>query len=257
MCVYFHIGGLSIPGYGTMIVLGLFVTGVLAYLIFKKKNLCFDDFLIMEAYGFVGAFIGAKLMFIGVNINSINFAYVHTLAGFNELMGSGFVFYGGLIGALVSVVLASKFHKIDVVTIMKSIICLLPLGHAFGRIGCFMAGCCYGIPYDGPFAVRFHEDSFAPSDIDLFPVQLLEAIVLLIIALVCWLISRKKDGMQAIDAYFLMYGSARFFIEILRYDDLERGGFWYMSTSQWVSIALIVATLARILYEKSKNLKDK
>ena len=120
-----------------------------------------------------------------------------------------------------------------------------------------MAGCCYGIPYDGPFAVRFHEDSFAPSDIDLFPVQLLEAIVLLIIALVCWLISRKKDGMQAIDAYFLMYGSARFFIEILRYDDLERGGFWYMSTSQWVSIALIVATLARILYEKSKNLKDK
>lgn len=72
------------------------------------------------------------------------------------------------------VLLAGKIHKFNVKIYIRNFIFLIPFIHAFGRIGCFFAGCCFGIPYNGIGAVVFPENSYALPDVSLFPVQLVE-----------------------------------------------------------------------------------
>ena len=74
---------------------------------------------------------------------------------------------------------------------------MIPIMHAFGRVGCFFAGCCYGRPYKGFGAVTFPEGSQGPSGVSLFPVQLVEAILVLIIAIVLlWLQIKKISSIR-------------------------------------------------------------
>ena len=112
-----------------------------------------------------------------------------------------------------------------------------------------MAGCCYGIPYHGFGAVVFPEKSFAPSGIELFPVQIVEAFLLIVLASTIMLLVLKKDFYYTIELYFIVYGIIRFTLEYLRYDAF-RGIYFGLSTSQWISIALIVTGVVMILLNK-------
>ena len=170
-------------------------------------------------------------------------------------MSSGFVFYGGLIGGLLCFLFAGKFHHIDSRPYITHLIFLIPWIHGFGRIGCFLAGCCYGIPYDGPFAVQFPEDSLAPSDTTLFPVQLVEAICLLILAIVLAVLDLKKSYSHTIAIYFIVYGILRFLLEYVRYDAV-RGHLLALSTSQWISLGFVVGTVCYLIRVAHKKKKD-
>lgn len=116
----------------------------------------------------------------------------------------------------------------------------LPLAHTFGRIGCALTGCCYGIPYDGPGAVIYDHSIIAPDKVRLFPVQLTETVINLLITFVLlfYIFNRQGRTNHSIAIYCVLYGTARFILEFLRYD-LERGKFLWFSTSQWISLILI------------------
>lgn len=252
MHVYMNIFGLKIPSYGLMIAMGVIVANMVAYLLHKRFKDDINDLLILEAYGFLGGFFGAKLLYLIISFRSIEWNRIMEPQYFNELMLGGFVFYGGLIVGLLFVFLAGKLHKIEVVKYIRNYIFLVPFIHCFGRVGCFLAGCCYGIPYEGPGAVIFPKESFALSGISLFPVQLVEAVGLLVIAIILLLI-RKLNCNYSIEIYFILYAILRFVLEKLRYDE-NRGIYYGLSTSQWISIGMLtIAIILGVLRYRNKK----
>ncbi len=247
MHFYFHVGTFVLPGYSLMIIIGLLTGNFLVWLFGKRWKLGFNDFIILEAYTFLGAMIGAKGLYLFVARHQIQWEHFFELDYFRMLMKGGFVFYGGLILGFAAFLLAGRIHKIDAFSYIRRLLFVVPYVHAFGRLGCFMAGCCYGRPYDGPGAVVFPEGSMAPAGISLFPVQLVEAMCLfLLAALLLLLAGRFSSAIQPLTLYFGAYAVIRFVLEYVRYDDAERGGFAWFSTSQWISIG-VVAVLILIL----------
>ena len=123
---FIHVFGHDIAGYGLMITLGVIVSNILALIMLKKKKLLVWDFVILEGYAGLGMIFGAKLLFLFVSRNSIDWSHFFEPEVFSAYMTSGFVFYGGLIGALLCALLAKKIHKIDVAALLRSCIFFLP-----------------------------------------------------------------------------------------------------------------------------------
>ena len=238
MHLIIHFGDLQIPAYGLMIVIGVISANLLAIPIIKRYKLDSNDFIIVEAYTFLGAFLGAKILYLWVSRSLIEWRRFFELDYFNQIMQGGFVFYGGLIGGIGFAFLAGKIHHINIKKYIEKFIFLIPWIHCFGRIGCYLAGCCYGKPYNGIFAVIYPEGSLAPAGIELFPVQVVEAFGTLLIAVVMIVLQIRKDFPYTIELYFISYGVLRFILEYFRYD-MVRGGILGVSTSQWISILLI------------------
>lgn len=257
MHLYINLFGLSIPSYGLMIVTGVIVANLVAMLVLKRTQQDFNDFILLEAYCILGGFIGAKGLYLIVSWKDIDWSKIINLQYINELMQNGFVFYGGFIGGILFLYLGGRIHKIKPAPYVRNLIFLIPFIHCFGRIGCFMAGCCYGRPYDGPGAVVFPENSYALPGVKLFPVQLVEAGLLLMIALIVLILQIKKNWYYTIETYLILYGVVRFALEYFRYDEI-RGRWVGLSTSQWISIGLEILAMGSICYhEKMKKMAKK
>lgn len=243
---YITIFQITLPSYGLCIAAGVIAVTLTACLFLKRHDKSIDDFLAFEGYVLLGAFLGAKLLYLWVAREQIDWGlFRSSLYYFNQVMAGGFVFYGGLIGGMLFLLVPWRLHHIDVAYYLRHLSFIVPLGHAFGRMGCFFAGCCYGIPYTGPFHVVFPEEAYGISGISLFPVQLLEAILLVILsAIVFYLSNGTKNQRDGFLVYLLGYSVLRFFLEFLRYDFAERGHFLVLSTSQWISLMLIVIICA-------------
>lgn len=164
---------------------------------------------------------------------------------------SGGVFYGGLLGGFIWVLLYTHFQKMPLLRLLDVSAASVALGHAAGRLGCFTAGCCYGKPTSLPWGVTF-TSPFAeriagtPLHIPLHPTQLYEAgaEVLNFLILIA-LGKRQRFAGQLIGAYFILYGLERGLIEFLR-DDPGRTLMFHDSVSlmQFVSLGLIAAGIA-------------
>lgn len=251
MCLYFHVFGAAIPSYGCMIFLGLFLANVIAVWRFKKEKLNTDNMVLAEAYGFFGGVLGAKLLYLLVSYKDIEWNRITEPDYLNYLLGGGFVFYGGMIGGLLFVILSGKIHKFDVWEIVCKLAFLIPFAHAFGRIGCFLAGCCYGRPYSGPGAVVFPDDGFAPSGVSLFPIQLLEAGLLFVLFVILFAFTLKGYEKICPEIYIFAYGLIRFCLEFVRYD-AERGSFGPLSTSQWISVVMVSGVVFEVLFRRKR-----
>ena len=162
-------------------------------------------------------------------------------------MRGGFVFYGGLAGGILGLMVCKKICRISVWKYAETYIPCLPLVHAFGRIGCALTGCCYGIPYDGIGAIVYHHSIIAPNNTTLFPIQVVEAgaDLLIVVSLLVYIFKKRKSQQNSILLYCTLYASVRFVLEFLRYD-LDRGQFLWFSTSQWISLAVIGLSLIHI-----------
>ncbi len=235
-----HVFGQAIPLYGFLIAIGVLLANVLGYFLLKSRKLDFLDFLILEAYALLGGWIGAKLLYIILARQEIVWSRFFELEYFNTIMRGGFVFYGGLIGGLLTVLLAGKIHKINISGYLNAAIVLLPFVHGMGRIGCFFAGCCSGIPYSGFGAVIYKEGALAPIGVPLFPVQLVEAGFLFSFAIVFLILYLRKRSENLFSLYLILYGILRFVLEFFRFHD-NRGMILNLSTSQWISLLMIIA----------------
>ena len=147
----------------------------------------------------------------------------------------------------------TRMYKLNFWGMTDALVPSVPLMHAFGRLGCFCAGCCYGMPFPAPLGLSFDASPVAPHGVTLFPVQLLEAFLNLIIFGVLLLYARKPRGRgKIIGLYMSAYAVMRFLLEFLRFD-AERGGFWGLSTSQWISLILLPIGLYLLLTNKNKK----
>ena len=164
----------------------------------------------------------------------------------------GFVFYGGLIGGIIGVFLYAKQFKISFQSLILILIPVVPLIHAIGRIGCLLAGCCYGMEYHGFGAITFEHSSLAPNGVPLFPMQIVESINNVIIFLILLVTYKKFLGTyKTVGLYLILYSIVRFILEFFR-GDLIRGIYFSLSTSQWISIILFIVGTCIFLH-KSKE----
>ncbi|HJB45177.1 MAG TPA: prolipoprotein diacylglyceryl transferase [Candidatus Mediterraneibacter surreyensis] len=252
-----QIGTVTVSWYGLFIVLGILAGTALGYLLVCFSHLKFDDFIQIACFTGLGAMAGAKLLYLIVSWQKIDFTRITDPEYLNALLGGGFVFYGGLAGGLLGLYLCGKILHIPVVEYARSVIPVIPLAHAFGRIGCAVVGCCYGVPYDGPGAVVYTESIAAPTGIPLFPVQAVEAAGNLVLtAVLCgYIIFCKKKGKKAksVQLYLVLYAVFRFVLEFMRYDDGERGIIFGLSTSQWISILICAGVIAVVIFGKKKE----
>jgi phosphatidylglycerol:prolipoprotein diacylglycerol transferase len=245
--------GITIGMYGLMIAIGL-ITGIsIAVVRSKKYGFLRQDVLFASFFGCIGLFIGAKLLYILImlpqlikNLEQLSAAPDLILAFF---LG-GFVFYGGLLGAVIGIFIYCRLFRLDFLPMLDHLIPSIPIIHAFGRLGCFFAGCCYGIPYSGVFAVSFHNAISAPDNIQLFPVQLTESVINITagILLLIYAARPRRCGKVA-GIYLLYYAIMRFILEFFR-GDIARGQLLGLSTSQWISLLLIPCGIALLLYTK-------
>lgn len=249
---YIEFLNVKIPMYGFMILLGILLANSIAFYLVKRFEMDFNDLIILESYSFAGGVIGAKLLYLITSFSYIDWRRIFELSYLNTLINGGFVFYGGFIGGTAGAFIAGKIHRIDFFYYIKHCIGLVPFVHSFGRIGCFCAGCCYGIPYDNIFAVEFRQGSFAPAGVKLFPVQVVEAIGLMMIAITILLLDILKNFRYTVELYLFLYSVLRFFLEYLRYDYM-RGRYLVFSTSQWISLVLFLISAILLIRKKEKN----
>lgn len=228
---------MQIQPYGLMIAVGILVSGGVGYLLCRRKGVDFNDVILLFTYGLSFGFAGAKIVFLLVSFRSLPWGQM----GFADILAqSGFVFYGGIPFGLAGVLLAKRLHRIDLTRCLPVCAPLIPLGHAFGRIGCSLVGCCRGMAYDGPCAITYRDSPVAPNGQPFFPVQLLEAALLFLLAGVLLIMLFKHASLDLLAlTYLASYAVVRFLLEFLR-GDAERGGAAGLSTSQWISLALLV-----------------
>lgn len=249
MCIdLFSIGPVTIHGYGLMIGLGFLAAILFGCLKAKKEGLSDNDFINIAIYVLIFGFMGGKLLYLIVNFKR----FLET--PLDLLKSQGFVVYGGVITGIISIFVYCKVKKISFLKYVDILAPAVALNQAFGRIGCFLAGCCYGRETDSAIGVIFPEHSIAPSGVKLLPTQLFMSAgdFILFIFLVIIYKKVKKDGMVA-GLYLLLYSIGRIIVEFFR-ADYERGYVGVMSTSQFIGVIIsILAIIYMILISKKNN----
>lgn len=236
----FSILGATIPYYGFFIALGIVCASFLSFLLCKKNSLDFNNCILILAYLVLGGFLGAKILYLFVAATTINWhLFFHNFKYFNIVIGSGFVFYGGFIGGAVILIFVKKVHKISLFPYLQIISPCVALAHAFGRIGCSLAGCCYGRETSGNFYFLYKNSLVAPNGVKFIPVQGIEAFFLFVFAAIFTILAIKKVKFCIPSLYIFLYAILRFVLEFYR-GDAERGFLGWFSTSQFISLLLIV-----------------
>lgn len=245
MLPFIDIFGFELPMYGLLAMVGM-VFGVLAAVsLAPKYGVPRMDIVFASFYCGIGLIIGAKLLyFITMLPKFVEHFDVFLKNPWAVLMYvfSGFVFYGGLIGAALGVIIYCKQFKIELRPVMAVVAPAVPLMHGIARIGCLCAGCCYGMEYHGFGAITFptNEIIWGLADVPRFPTQIVETVVNLILFISLYIYVRKGNakGEKAIGVYLIVYSVMRFCLEFVR-GDVIRGVFNGFSTSQWISLALL------------------
>jgi len=166
----FSIGPFTVYGYGLMIAIGIIAAYLSGEYRAKKYNLDSERIFSIVIWSVVGGFLGAKILYILTQLKEI-------IANPGLLMDltDGFVVYGGIIGGIFSAMLYCKIRKLPFLKYFDLLIPSVALAQGFGRIGCFLAGCCYGQETSCPIGIVFHNSVYAPNGISLIPTQLISS----------------------------------------------------------------------------------
>lgn len=245
MLPYVHLINRDVPVYGLLMALG----GLLGWLLCQHRAQRFAPQLPRESVTrfyllfLAGALIGAKVYSLILVWPSLmenrTLLWTNPPLFLQMYIYGGMVFYGGLIGGILcaaGLLLSGRirFPQLEVVYLP-----VIPLVHGIGRIGCFCAGCCYGIPTDGFWGVTYPLGSPAPAGIPLVPIQLFESAGdFLLFVLLCLSVYRRPGSRLAV--YLLGYGCLRYATEFFR-GDAARGLLGPLSVAQWISILCIVS----------------
>lgn len=248
--ILFSLGPIHIYSYGLLIAIGILVGYSHVERKFRKLGL---ENLRLEWLFFsviAGGFLGSKILYWITRLPDIpNDPTILTN------LGDGWVVYGGIIGGLLAGWIYCKNHGMDFWELFDLVIPDVALAQGFGRIGCFLAGCCYGVEMES-FGIVFPANSLAPADIPLFPSQLvMSAFDFGLFFFLEWFTQKKKFDGEVGGIYLIAYSLGRFIIEFFR-GDLVRGVVNGLSTSQYISIAVVLVGISIVVVGR-KRLKDK
>lgn len=250
--------------YGLMVLLGFVTCFIVGMRLVKRYDIKSYDFALLMLAVIAGLGIGASIVYGISNIKTMIYAFSHmsemglTFWDVITFSFGGMVYYGGFIGGGITIVIFTKIGKkkwrskrdglLDVYAVM------VPLFHGFGRIGCFLGGCCYGVESEFGFTTYTNHLNPFINGVNRFPIQLVESGCNFILFFVLLMLFKKHImERRLIYIYMLAYPVIRFIDEFFR-GDTYRGIFFGLSTSQWISIILFVFALI-MLPIKNKKIK--
>ncbi len=243
--ILIQLGSFTLYTYGLFVAIG-FITAVWVSQYLAKpyeinsQNITDLFFIIL-----ISGIVGARSLYVLINFD----AYKNNLIEIFKIWEGGLVFFGGFILATVVLIIYLKKKKYKIWQTADIITPGIALGHAFGRIGCLFAGCCYGKQCELPFAISFsHPQSLAPLNVLLHPTQIYSVISNIILFFVLIWIQKKKrfDGMVFL-IYLMLYAMFRSIIEFFRGD--YRGDFFldFLSISQGIGLSVSVIAFIFLL----------
>ena len=239
-------GPLPIKSYGTMLVIGFIVAT--AWCMKDGRRLGYQPviFLDLAVYLLVGSLIGARILYVLLDWSS----YASSPRAILAVWEGGLSFHGGVLGALAAGWLFTRRRGLKFLELADVVAPAIALGYAFGRIGCFLNGCCYGRPTSLPWGVRFPCATWLdgrPITVPVHPAQLYASVAsLLIFVLLLWLRRfARRDG-HIFLFFIILYSVYRFAIEFIRRGVTGRP--WSilpaLTEAQAASIVLLVVAAA-------------
>ena len=239
----FNIGDFTIHTYGFMIMIGATLGFLyMSYTVKKDLGIERDKIQNLAILVIISAFVGGKLLFYLENPGY----YFSSWDNISRNFRTGFVFYGSLLFAVPITVWYFKREKWPLWPLMDRLAITACIIHGMGRLGCFFAGCCHGVPTEMPWGVTFTDPASQaePLNTALHPTQIYEATLIFSILLILFMFRRHKrfEG-QLFFIYIILYALGRGVIEIFRGDE-ERGYIidGILSHSQFISIIVIGIT---------------
>lgn len=245
----FSIGSVTVHSYGACIAFGVLVALLVGDKRARNRGLNDEYVYTMTACTVILGFCCAKILFILTNFKDFMSDPKFYLTG------NGFVVFGGIIGGIATIAGFCKIKKVKLIDYLDLMVPSVALAQGFGRIGCLMAGCCYGRETESAIGITFSHSNFAPNGVKLLPTQIMMSIGDFIIAgILFWYInySDKKamkesgsdklpsnTGGRATVLYLITYSIGRFIIEFFRND--YRGNIGVLSTSQFIGILVALA----------------
>lgn len=238
------LGVITVYSYGVMVAIGFALSTVLIYYRANKFGIDKEKSVDLVVLILISGILGARLLYVLLNFS---FYRANPLEAIMLYKG-GLVWYGGFICALAITVLYTRLNKMKLWLILDLIAPFAALAQAFGRIGCFLNGCCYGIKVapGTSFGVAL------PCESDpRIPVQLISAGVLFVIfaLLIVWQNRRRFAGEVAL-AYFLLYSAKRFIVEFLRGDNPKI--FLGLTISQIISAAIFASAITVFIIKRKQ-----
>lgn len=248
-----QIGEFGLPAYGTMLVISFIVALFLVKRAAKRFNI---SPIIIENLAFwimLGVIIGGRLLYVLFHWED----YANDILGILKIWTGGMMFFGGFIGAFIAGVIYVRREKISIPLLSDIISPSLGLGEFFTRIGCFLNGCCFGIPSNLPWAVHFPEHSIAGSspvgDCPIHPTQLYASLfgLLLFFFLQKRLFQRHRRG-EVFSLYLIFSSVFRFGIDFIRYYENAAN----FLINQIISLALIVIGIIFFIRVYKSKIED-
>jgi phosphatidylglycerol:prolipoprotein diacylglycerol transferase len=246
--VLVKIGSLKIYSYGVFVAIGFLAALWVAGREIRRKGLDRDTFYDMGFWVVLTAIFGSRLFHVLVYWEQ----YRTDPAEIFKLWNGGLVFYGGFLAAVAVCLYFLRRHRMPFLPVADASALGIPLGLAFGRIGCSAAGCCYGKFTTLPWAIVFTDPaSLAPLGIPLHPTQLYESLgAIAIFGTLFATRDRFRTPGMMFWTMIILYGIVRSFLEIFR-DDPR--GFWgSYSESQIVSAILVLYAVVSIVYARAR-----
>ncbi len=231
----FTIGPFSIRGYGLMIAIGILA----AYYVAEKRAANFglqsNKILSLVMWCLLGGMAGAKLLYLVVSFEDIK-----NSTDVLRTISNGFVVYGGIVVGIATGLIWCIKNKFNFFKYFDLLMPSVAFAQGFGRIGCFLAGCCYGKETTSAIGIVFQESNYAVNGVPLIPTQLISSALDFFHFAILLLVAKysKKEG-QVAAVYLVLYSIGRFALEYLR-GDLERGMIGRFTTSQTISIYMLV-----------------
>ncbi len=247
--VLVKIGSLHVYSYGALVAIGFLVAIRVAARETARLGYDREAFYDMAFWLVLAAIAGARLFHVAVYWPY----YAANPAEMYRLWNGGLVFYGGLLAAVLACIVFLRRRGIPFLPVADAAALGIPLGLSFGRIGCALAGCCYGKPTTVPWAIVFSDPaSLAPLHVPLHPTQLYESLGgLAIYGVLAATRERFVTPGMRFWTMLILYGIARSFFEIFRDD--PRGFLGPFSESQVVSAVLIVYAAVSIVVVRSRG----
>ena len=231
-------GGVST--YALCLFLGSGAAIALTWALGRRRGIPGFNLLAVGGMALGGGLLGAKAFYLALNGPEVVARW-----GWHALLsGGGFVWYGGLLGGAAAVLLYARAYGLPKAILADLAAPGLALGQAFGRVGCFSAGCCYGRPAPGfPLAVVFPPGAIAPAGVPRYPTQLFEAVGLVILVGILLALILRRPAWRAgavFWTYLMAYAALRYVLEIYRGDDRgpRVGPF---SPSQVIALGVLLA----------------
>jgi len=236
--ILLKIGSLTIFTYGFFLALAFLAAMALAGQEARRVGLPPGRVYDLCFYSIIAALIGARVFQV---LLEWNFYWAHP-QDIIKVWDGGLAFQGGLVLGIITAVCYMWRHSLPVWKTLDVLALAMPLGQGIGRIGCFMAGCCYGRPTDLPWGVTFTDpQSLGPVGVKIHPTQLYESLLVLgVLAVLLHLRSRKRFEGQLLGTYFLLAGLVRFAVEFFRGDPRGPDILAGMPSTQVIALSMAV-----------------